>query len=167
VKGNLDDFQQSVYTSPIGQLVVTHQGDVVSEILWLDRQHQFPPLVSGAIRQWLDDYFNGQCANVMAFTLKPKGTLFQQRVWYVMAQIPLGQTLTYGEIAKTLKSSAQAVGNACRCNPIVVMIPCHRVLSANGDGGYAGQTQGVMMQRKLGLLALEIGVDPQEIIIDE
>jgi len=167
VKGNLDDLQQSVYTSPIGQLMVAQQDGVLHQLQWTDRPHQLPVLEQGVLQQWLDNYFNGQCSMPLDVELKPDGTLFQQRVWYVMTQIPLGQTLTYGEIAKQLKSSAQAVGNACRCNPIVVIVPCHRVLSASGNGGYAGQTQGVMMQRKLGLLALEVGVDPKEIVIDE
>lgn len=166
MKGNLDQTQQSIYFSPIGQLIITQQGAAVTEIQWLDRKHELPEIEGGPIRHWLDNYFSGQCDGHFSFDLKPQGTLFQQRVWHAMAQIPVGQTLTYGEIAKSLKSSAQAVGNACRCNNIVIMIPCHRVLSANGNGGYAGQTQGVMMQRKLGLLALEVGVDPKEIVID-
>jgi len=167
VKGNLDDFQQSIYRSPIGQLIITQSNGVVQEMRWIDTPHQLQLIEHGDVKQWLDGYFSGQCGTEFSFTLKPQGTLFQQRVWHVMSQIAVGQTLTYGDIAKLLKSSAQAVGNACRCNPIVVMIPCHRVLSASGNGGYAGQTQGVMMQRKLGMLALELGVDPKEIVIDE
>lgn len=166
MKGNLDELQQSVYFSPLGQLIVTAQGDAVTEIQWLDRKHDLAELEKGSVKDWLDGYFNGHCDASFEFLLKPQGTLFQQRVWHTMSQIPTGQTLTYGEIAKILKSSAQAVGNACRCNPIVVAIPCHRVLSASGNGGYAGKTEGVMMQRKLGLLALEVGVDPKEIVID-
>jgi len=160
-------MQQSFYLSPLGCLKISQQGASLSHIEWLDIPHQLEALVEPAIKQWLDGYFNGQCSAAMSFELAPKGSLFQQRVWRQMSLIPCGETLTYGDIANKLGSSAQAVGNACRANPIVVGIPCHRVLSATGNGGYAGQTQGVMMQRKLGLLALELGVDPAKIFIDE
>lgn len=167
MKGNLEHLQQSIYLSPIGCLIISQQGNIIHEIQWHDKVHTLPTLGDGHLRSWLDGYFNGQCQAPLSFEIAPQGTLFQQRVWHMMQNIPVGQTLTYGDIAKALKSSAQAVGNACRCNPIVIAIPCHRVLSANGNGGYAGQTQGVMMKRKLGMLALEIGVDPKEIVIDE
>ena len=68
------------------------------------------------------------------------GTPFQQRVWQSLIKIPSGKVKTYGELAKELNSSARAVGNACRHNPFPVMIPCHRIVSASGIGGYAGDT---------------------------
>ncbi|GAB6042224.1 methylated-DNA--[protein]-cysteine S-methyltransferase [Endothiovibrio diazotrophicus] len=70
--------------------------------------------------------------------LAPQGTPFRQRVWAALRDIPPGQTLTYGELARRLGSSPRAVGGACRANPIPLLIPCHRVVSANGPGGYAG-----------------------------
>lgn len=68
------------------------------------------------------------------------GTPFQQRVWQALTEIPCGEVKTYGELAKELNSSARAVGNACRRNLFPVIIPCHRVVSASGIGGYAGDT---------------------------
>ncbi len=68
------------------------------------------------------------------------GTLFQQKVWQALTEIPSGEVKTYGALAKELDTSARAVGNACRRNLFPVIIPCHRVVSASGVGGYAGDT---------------------------
>ncbi len=70
----------------------------------------------------------------------PLGTAFQQRVWQALTAIPTGEVMTYGALAKQLNSSARAVGNACRRNRFPLLIPCHRVVSAAGIGGYAGDT---------------------------
>lgn len=104
-----------------------------------------------AIRQQLGNYFT----SVTPFAdieLLPQGTAFQKSVWKELCNIPLGETRTYGDIAKILHSSPRAVGNACRKNPIAIIIPCHRVVSAQGIGGYAGQTQGEQLDIKRWLL---------------
>jgi methylated-DNA-[protein]-cysteine S-methyltransferase len=87
--------------------------------------------------------------------LNPVGTEHQQRVWHAMRRIPPGEVRTYGEIAQQIGSSPRAVGNACRRNPIPLIIPCHRVVSAQGVGGFAGQTQGQKITLKQQLLAHE------------
>ena len=90
------------------------------------------------VRQWLDDYFAGKRpCNVPR--LNPPGTEFQHRVWKSLFTIFYGQTKTYGEIARMVGcKSAQAVGQAIGRNPIALIIPCHRVVGANGTlGGYA------------------------------
>lgn len=69
-----------------------------------------------------------------------QGTAFQQKVWKALRLIPSGQVKTYGTLAKELNSSARAVGNACRNNPCPLIIPCHRVVSASGIGGFGGDT---------------------------
>ena len=74
--------------------------------------------------------------------LRAEGTPFQRRVWDCLRRIPPGQTRSYGDIARELHSGARAVGNACRANPVLLLIPCHRVVAAKGRGGFAGQTQG-------------------------
>ena len=66
----------------------------------------------------------------------------QQRVWRLLRAIPPGQTRTYGELAQALSTSPRAVGGACRANPIVLLIPCHRVVAVDGEGGFAGQREG-------------------------
>ncbi len=131
-------------------------------------------------RNWLDLYFSGKCPD---FTppLAPKGTPFQQKVWRLLLAIPYGKTVTYGEIAQRLVEtrliaslhgttpqdalsqgislskqhmSAQAVGGAVGRNPISLIIPCHRVVGANGSlTGYAGG-----LERKKFLLELEHGL---------
>ena len=87
--------------------------------------------------------------------LDMQGTDFQRRVWQALTEIPAGQALTYGELAARLGSGARAVGNACRNNPVPVIVPCHRVVSAAGIGGYAGSTGGREIQRKQWLLRYE------------
>lgn len=122
------------------------------------------PVIAATVR-WLDDYFSGKqtenatmgkqpenvtignqtenaTISVTADTrivVKPKGTMFQQRVWEALLTIPYGGTVSYGEIARMVGcKSAQAVGQAIGANPIALIIPCHRVIAANGKlGGYA------------------------------
>lgn len=82
-------------------------------------------------------------------------TPFQKKVLKQLQLIPYGETRTYGEIAKILKTSPRAIGNACRNNPVPIIIPCHRVLAANGIGGYDGATEGANLAIKIQLLQLE------------
>ncbi len=84
-----------------------------------------------------------------------RGTPFQRRVWQALVSIPAGERCTYGAIAELLTSSPRAVGNACRSNPLPVIVPCHRVVSASGLGGYAGHTSGRNLSVKRWLLAHE------------
>jgi methylated-DNA-[protein]-cysteine S-methyltransferase len=88
------------------------------------------------------------------------GTRFQQRVWDRIAAIAPGTTVTYGRIAEALHSSARAVGNACRANPVPLRIPCHRVVGAAGLGGFAGERGGELLDIKRWLLAHEAAVRP-------
>ncbi len=83
------------------------------------------------------------------------GTPFQNKVWQALRRIPGKQTVTYGELAQKLHTSARAVGNACRCNPVPIVIPCHRVVARNGNGGYMGKRQGPAIQIKNWLLRHE------------
>jgi methylated-DNA-[protein]-cysteine S-methyltransferase len=87
--------------------------------------------------------------------LATQGTGYQQRVWQALQNTRAGQTCSYGELAAQLSSSARAVGNACRANPIPIIIPCHRVVAKHSMGGYCGQTQGPRMRIKQWLLAHE------------
>lgn len=87
--------------------------------------------------------------------LAPKGTPFQLKVWKALKSIPTGKTMTYGELAKQLGSNPRAIGQACRTNPIPIIVPCHRVVAANGPGGYTGQRSGEMMDIKMWLLKHE------------
>ena len=83
------------------------------------------------------------------------GTEFQRRVWSLMRAIPPGETRTYGSIASELGSAARAVGQACRANPLPIIVPCHRVVAAQGLGGFAGDTSGRKLEVKRWLLRHE------------
>ncbi len=83
--------------------------------------------------------------------LSPAGTDFQQSVWQALQQISWGNVQSYGDIAARLASSPRAVGNACRRNPLPLIVPCHRVVARSGIGGYAGDTDGgyLLIKQKL------------------
>ena len=110
--------------------------------------------ISNMLLEQLKSYFIS-ASLFKTIPLAAKGTVFQKSVWRELIDIPLGETRTYGEIAKKLNSSARAVGNACRKNPIQLIIPCHRVISAKGIGGYSGKTEGKQLNIKRWLLAHE------------
>ena len=115
--------------------------------------------IFGQVESWLESYFSGKQTPI-TFPLQPKGTIFQERVWKILQEIPYGETMTYGEIAQRIAKekgvatySAQAVGQAVGKNPISILIPCHRVLGKNGAlTGYAGG-----VHRKEQLLRIERG----------
>jgi methylated-DNA-[protein]-cysteine S-methyltransferase len=87
--------------------------------------------------------------------LARSGTDFQRRVWRCIAEIPCGETVTYGDIARELKSAPRAVGQACGANPFPLVVPCHRVVAAAGLGGFANERDGFLLQVKRWLLAHE------------
>ena len=88
--------------------------------------------------------------------LAPAGTAFQRRVWDSLAKIPLGESRTYGELARSLHTAPRAVGGACGANPIALVIPCHRVVGSLGSlGGFMGVTEGDPIAIKRWLLTHE------------
>ena len=143
------------YNSPLGGILLAAD-EIGLTGLWFDGQKYFArdlpaehveqntPVLSEA-KRWLDIYFTGREPD---FTppLHPIGSVFRQAVWEILLQIPYGQTTTYGEIARQLaaklglpRMSAQAVGGAVGHNEISIIIPCHRVVGADGSlTGYAG-----------------------------
>jgi methylated-DNA-[protein]-cysteine S-methyltransferase len=111
-----------------------------------------------AAKKWLDRYFAGEKPAISELPLAPIGGEFRQGVWNILCEIPYGEVITYGDIAKKMavkmnkeSMSSQAVGGAVGHNPIGVIIPCHRVVGSNGSlTGYAGG-----IQTKVKLLELE------------
>lgn len=132
--------QQMQYESPLGPLSLTSRGDyLVSLQFGTCTAHGDSPVLHAASR-WLDAYFAGQIPPQDSLPLNPQGTLFQKGVWQQCLQIPYGQTLTYGQLAQQMgcPAAARAVGSALGRNPLLIMIPCHRVLpAAGGIGQYA------------------------------
>ena len=143
--------------TPIAKLgLTTADNSIVKlEFVWHD-QPLTARLTQLALqtRQQLIAYFN-QPNYHFKLPIKLQGTSFQQRVWQALSNIPVGTTKTYGELAAELNSGARAIGNACRANPITIIIPCHRVTAKNNLGGYAGQQAGKLLAIKQFLLAHE------------
>ena len=112
------------------------------------------PLAKEAVRQ-LRAYLNDPTF-AFGLPLAPAGTPFQRKVWQRIAAIPLGQTISYGELAKAIPSAPRAVGGACGANPYPIVVPCHRVVAARGKiGGFGHQQEGLLLDIKHWLLAHE------------
>jgi methylated-DNA-[protein]-cysteine S-methyltransferase len=122
----------------VGSLCVTETDGAISELAWRDvESSDVTALLSQAIEQ-LRAYFAAEL-QVFDLPLLVAGSDFQRAVCDAMLAIPFGETRTYGEIGRDLKAPPQPIGNACGANPIPVIIPCHRVLGANGLGGFSGR----------------------------
>ena len=157
----------SHYSSPIGKMLLAAD-DIGLTGLWFEGQKYFAlsldeeheereiPLFE-KVKRWLDVYFSGKEPD-FSIPLHAAGTAFQKEVWEILCSIPYGQTMTYGQIANQLAAkkglphmSAQAVGGAVGRNRISIIVPCHRVVGADGSlTGYAGG-----IDKKEKLLALE------------
>ncbi|MCH7935839.1 MAG: methylated-DNA--[protein]-cysteine S-methyltransferase [Proteobacteria bacterium] len=139
--------------SPLGPLTVFEDHGAVVAVEWgrAGRSDPSSPLLEEARRQ-LDTYFDGRL-KVFDLSLHPPGSAFQRAVWGQMLRIPYGRTRTYGDIADALMSAPRAVGGACGCNPIPIIVPCHRVVGA--DGRMTGYSGGQGIETKIQLLRLE------------
>ena len=139
--------------TPAGRLVLYSQQGVISKTDWEldDGQDQ---CCEHEIQQQLNQYWLNT-DKLINITLLKQGSVYRNRVWSELCQIPFGETMTYSALAKKIGSSARAVGNACRDNPFALFIPCHRVVSVSGMGGYCGQTEGDLMAIKYKLLEFE------------
>jgi methylated-DNA-[protein]-cysteine S-methyltransferase len=155
-----------IYTtmdSPIGELLLLGDGDALRGLYmqagrnpirinprWLRDAEAF-----AGIREQLEQYFAGE-RTTFDIPMHLEGTAFQRTVWHELTQIPYGETISYGELAKRIgrPDRARAVGTANGQNPIAVIVPCHRVIGANGKLiGYGGG-----LDNKRRLLELESGV---------
>lgn len=143
--------------SPVGRLALEAEDDTVTGLRWTTADERASgdaapaPVLREAARQ-LDGYFARKLAR-FDLPLAARGTPFQKSVWKMMSDIPLGETSTYGGMAKALGSGPRAVGMACGRNPIPIIVPCHRVLGTGGrEGGFSG---GRGLPTKRELLALE------------
>lgn len=137
--------------SPVGALGANAAAGAVTELIW----GRGGNLTEGALHQQIHDemaaYFAGDLQRFET-PVAPRGSAFQQEFYAALCAIPYGDTRTYGDLAKQLGVSAQAIGQACGANPIAILIPCHRVLAADGLGGYSGAGG---IEAKVALLKLE------------
>lgn len=106
------------------------------------------------VRQALAEYFRDGTLG-LDLPVAPLGTDFQRRVWAALRAIPPGNTRTYGELARELGTSPRAIGGACRANPCLIAVPCHRVVARDGLGGFAGERGGERLAVKCWLLRHE------------
>lgn len=159
------------YDSPLGTITLSAGNDGLKG-LWFNGQRYFggtldAPMQPGenphleAACAWLDEYFAGGNPGATSLVLAPIGTEYRQMIWQLLREIPLGEVRSYGDLAQEAavrmgkeKGSARAVGGAVGHNPISIIVPCHRVVGANGSlTGFGGG-----IKRKLWLLEHE-GVD--------
>lgn len=171
-------YYTTKYSSPLGVITLASDGRALSG-LWLEGQKYFGGTIGEKLivdeslsifydtKNWLDRYFAGKRPEISDLPLAPAGGEFRQNVWKILCGIPYGQVTTYGEIAKKMAEkmgrtsmSGQAVGGAVGHNPISIIIPCHRVVGANGSlTGYAGG-----IDKKIRLLEHE-GVNMEHLFI--
>ncbi len=155
-------MKKAYYDSPLGGITLLSDGTALAG-LWFDGQKHHASVVDQDDEmcpalpifqetcRWLDTYFSGK---IPEFTppLEMRGSEFRRRVWKVLLEIPYGHTVSYGDIARRIGcKSAQAVGGAVGHNNIGLIIPCHRVIGA--DGSLTGYAAGI--ERKAKLLELE------------
>ena len=147
------------------KVAVKTRGEQVAEICYLppsvEAMQPTNPLAARAAQQ-LERYREDPDAR-FDLPLLVEGTPFQRRLWEALCGIPRGKTLTYGELAQRLGAEARAVGQACGDNRLPIVIPCHRVVAANGIGGFAHATSGYLLEAKRWLLAHECGADAFEL----
>ena len=140
-----------VYQTPFGPVTVAANEGAVTRLFFGDAPSGMPMRASGLTDQaaeQLTEYFKG-LRQAFTVPLRPAGTLFQRRVWEELLKIPYGETATYGQLAQRIgrPTAARAVGMANHHNPIAVLIPCHRVVGANGS--LTGYAAGLPMKRRL------------------
>ncbi len=146
------------FPSPLGVLRLESEGDALLSARFTKEEPRFSdrsPVLDAALR-WLERYFAGEDPGETP-PLAPAGTAFRRAVWALLAEIPYGETVSYGALARRYaavsgrRTSARAVGQAVGANPVALFLPCHRVLGASG--ALTGYAWGVA--RKKALLALE------------
>jgi len=151
---------QFIIPTPVGKLGLLVAEQSVRYLSYVDDRCKTKIPKNGlaaTVYQQLLEYFQQQ-RKKFDLPLSPVGTDYQKRVWQRLLKISYGQSFTYGDIAEQLGSGPRAVGNACRWNPISIIVPCHRVVSKTDIGGYTGKVAGEKVERKIQLLEMEGGL---------
>jgi methylated-DNA-[protein]-cysteine S-methyltransferase len=139
--------------TPVAILALTFRGDVIAGTDW-ELGDELIQSCGHPLQQEFDGFWMNPDKMINVKLLR-QGTEYRNRVWTELCNIPFGETVSYSSLAKNLGSAARAVGNACRDNPYALIVPCHRVVSVGGMGGYCGQTGGDFMMVKTKLLQFE------------
>lgn len=137
--------------SPVGPLGFDGDDTAVTQLVWGRSGNLSSAALQDQVAGELSDYFAGDRKR-FSIPIRVGETEFQRRFLAELQAIPYGETRQYGDLSKSLGVSAQAIGQACGANPIAILIPCHRVLAANGLGGYSGAGG---IEAKVALLKLE------------
>ncbi len=132
----LNPSYASLADTIVGPVSVVVEDGAVVRLEWSVFDGPSCPVADAAIAQ-LDAYFAGE-RQAFDLPLAPQVSDFQRKFGAALCAIPHGETRTYGDLSKQLGVPAQAIGQACGANPIPIIIPCHRVLGANGLGGFSG-----------------------------
>jgi methylated-DNA-[protein]-cysteine S-methyltransferase len=150
----------AVIRSPVGRLGIRCQDGFLRAIETVPDTVALRPPEGGPaaeVARQLACYFRDPAFRFQ-LPLAAQGTPFQRRVWSALAEIPGGAPLSYGDLARQLGTGARAVGGACARNPVIIVVPCHRVvLASGGPGGYGGSSRGADVAIKAWLLAHEQG----------
>ncbi|NKB28735.1 MAG: methylated-DNA--[protein]-cysteine S-methyltransferase [Rhodobacteraceae bacterium] len=136
--------------SPLGPLTLIERDGAIVALDWAEGPPAEGGVLADAVAE-LQAYFAGTLQD-FTVPMAPHGSVFQTRFYAALCAIPFGQTRTYGDLADELGVPAQAIGQACGANPLAILVPCHRVLAANGLGGYSGAGG---IEAKVALLRLE------------
>jgi len=147
----------AVITSPFGKLGILTDSQVLVGIDFLPAtfaELQASNNIAAEACRQLQAYF-ANSKHEFCLPLQEKGSPFQSQVWQSLRQTTPGQTLSYGELAKRLNTSARAIGNACRHNPIPIVTPCHRIVAKTKLGGFSGHLTGSIWNIKHWLLQHE------------
>ena len=134
-------FYKAIVQTPIGKLGISTLGQLLTRLDFLtDDKALIAPneeIVYSIVNQ-LNQYFQSPSFQ-FNIPYQLQGTPFQNRVWQTLCKLPKQKTISYGTLAKRLKTGARAIGNACRANPLPILIPCHRVIAQGNLGGYMGK----------------------------
>jgi len=146
----------AIFKTEIATIGLQFDGSKLIKIDYLDnkKNQAANSKTAETVKRKIEQYLGSKSTN-LKIDVKLRVTPFQEKVLKQLQKIPYGETRSYGEIAKILKTSPRAVGNACRSNPVPIVIPCHRVVAANGIGGYDGARAGSLLNIKRRLLEKE------------
>lgn len=140
-----------IYRTPLGRITIATDGDAITQVLFGEQDAPgslFPTALTNEAATQIQQYLAGK-RRTFDLPLSPAGTPFQQSVWDALRTIPYGSTWTYAQLAEAVGNpkAFRAVGGANNKNPLPILVPCHRVIGANGD--LVGYASGVHIKRFL------------------
>ena len=140
-------MKDTIVQTPIGNLEIKIRKGRLTGLSWTKKEKTRLTIESKEIKRQLFECLRGKRKKIN-FPITINGTPFQKKIWKAISSIKYGKTTTYGDIAKTTSSSPRAVGQAAKRNPLLILIPCHRVVAKNSLGGFLGK-RGVRKKERL------------------